>query len=82
MGDFGKDITQIAVLIIGIAALSIVVGNSQGFATSVSSVGNVFNSALATASSAGANVSGGGASSGYQPMSMSTMTGSGFAGIP
>jgi hypothetical protein len=83
MGDFGKDITQIAVLIIGIAALSIIVGNAGGFATSVTSVGNVFNSALATASSAGANVSGGGmGSTSYQPMSMSTMTGSGFAGVP
>jgi len=84
MGDFGKDITQIAVLIIGIAALSIVVGNAQGFATAVTSVGNVYNSALGTAASAGSMVTGGnggmGASS--MPMSMTTMTGSGFAGIP
>lgn len=81
MDSFGKDITQILVLIIGIAALSIVVGNAGGFSTDVGSVGQVFDSSLATASSAGADVSGGGPSSSYQPMSMSTLTGSGFSGI-
>ena len=80
MGDFGRDITQIAVLIIGIAALSIIVGNAQGFATAVTSVGNVYNSALGTAASAGGMVSGGSGMS--MPMGMSTLTGSGFAGIP
>ena len=81
MGDFGKDITQIAVLIIGIAALSIVVGNANGFATDITSIGNVFNSSLQTASSAGANVQGGGGGMAFAPMSMSTMTGAGMSGL-
>lgn len=80
MDSFGKDITQIMVLIIGIAALSIVVGNANGFSTDVGSVGQVFDSSLSTASSAGADVSGGGGGA-MQPLSMSTLTGSGFSGI-
>lgn len=81
MGDFGKDITQIAVLIIGIAALSIVVGNAQGFATDVTSIGNVYDNALGTAASAGSHVGGGGGGV-SMPLSMSSMTGAGFQGIP
>jgi hypothetical protein len=54
-----KDFYEILILIIGIAALSIVIGNSTGFETDVGSLGNVYDNALSTAASAGADVSGG-----------------------
>jgi hypothetical protein len=68
-----KDFYEILILIIGIAALSIVIGNSTGFATDVGSLGAVYDNALHTAASAGADVSGGGGG-----MSAGAISGSGF----
>ena len=73
-----KDFYEILTLIIGIAALSIVIGNSTGFATDVGSLGAVYDNALSTASSAGADVQGGG---GGSQMGFSTLSGSGFGSI-
>jgi hypothetical protein len=69
-----KDFYEILILIIGIAALSIVIGNSTGFATDVGSLGDVYDNALHTAASAGADVSGGGGGG----MSAGAISGSGF----
>jgi hypothetical protein len=72
-----KDFYEVLILIIGIAALSIVVGNSTGFATDVGSLGSVYDNALSTAASAGADVQGGNSGSGGN-WGMSDLTGSGF----
>jgi hypothetical protein len=71
-----KDFYEILVLIIGIAALSIVIGNSTGFATDVRSVGDVYDNAVSTAASAGADVQGGGGG-GYS-LGLTDLSGSGF----
>ena len=72
-----KDFYEVLILIIGIAALSIVVGNSTGFATDVGSLGSVYDNALSTAASAGADVQGG--NSGGGSLGWSDMAGHGFA---
>ncbi len=73
-----KDFYEVLILIIGIAALSIVVGNSTGFSTDVGSLGKVYDNALSTAASAGADVQGGG-NSGGGSLGWSDMAGHGFA---
>lgn len=70
MGDFGKDITGILTLIIGIAALALVLAHASGFSSDIGALSGAFTSSLGAAE---APANGGGGAT----LSMSDLTGAG-----
>lgn len=77
MSDFGKDLTAIATLLIGVSAMALLVGHAAGTSSLITSATQGFNTLLNTVELSSSATSGGG-SSAYAPVNLGS--GLGFGG--